>query len=67
MRFCGLPLKKRNILDRESARSNSSAKGDQAVNNMRTHNVRLNIQQQTFNTYMWSRGFNYQPATGKMW
>jgi hypothetical protein len=31
------------------------------------HNVLMNIQQQTFNQYMWSRGFNYQPATGKMW
>ncbi|MDD4113941.1 MAG: hypothetical protein PHC56_13060 [Herbinix sp.] len=35
--------------------------------NMAAHNSMLQIQQQTFNTYMWSRGFNYQPATGKMW
>jgi hypothetical protein len=29
--------------------------------------VLMNIRQQTFNQYMWGRGFNYQPATGKMW
>ncbi|MCU0236770.1 MAG: hypothetical protein MUC72_06760 [Acidobacteria bacterium] len=44
-----------------------SAKGDDAVSAMLKHNVLMNIRQQTFNTYMWSRGFNYQPATGKMW
>jgi hypothetical protein len=42
-------------------------KGGDAVNNMLKHNVLMNIQQQTFNSYMWSRGFNYQPASGKMW
>jgi hypothetical protein len=31
------------------------------------HNVLMNIQQQTFNSTMWSRGFNYQPASGKVW
>ncbi len=43
------------------------AKGSQAVNAMLKHNVLMNIRQQTFNTYMWSRGFNYQSATGRMW
>ncbi|RPI21351.1 MAG: hypothetical protein EHM61_24965 [Acidobacteria bacterium] len=37
------------------------------ANNMVTHNVLMNMQQQTFNTYMWSRGFNYHPVYGKMW
>jgi hypothetical protein len=49
------------------AKAGSSAKGDQAVNAMIKHSVLMNIRQQTFNTYMWSRGFNYQPASGKMW
>lgn len=34
---------------------------------MAAHNSMMQIQQMTFNTYMWSRGFNYLPATGKMW
>lgn len=34
---------------------------------MAAHSSMLAIQQMTFNTYMWSRGFNYLPATGKMW
>jgi hypothetical protein len=42
-------------------------KGNDAVGNMIKHNVLMNIRQQTFNSYMWSRGFNYQPASGKMW
>lgn len=28
---------------------------------------RLQMQQMTFNHYMWSRGFNYSPVYGKMW
>ena len=42
-------------------------KGGQAVDAMLKHNVLMNIRQQTFNSYMWSRGFNYQPASGRMW
>jgi hypothetical protein len=49
------------------ARSNQNTKDNQAVNVMIKHNVLMNIQQQTFNSYMWSRGFNYQPASGIMW
>jgi hypothetical protein len=41
--------------------------GGDAVDAMLKHNVLMNIQQQTFNSYMWSRGFNYQPVSGKMW
>jgi hypothetical protein len=48
-------------------RAASGGKGNDAVSAMLKHNVLMNIRQQTFNTYMWSRGFNYQPATGKMW
>ena len=33
---------------------------------MTSHNVLMGIQAQTFNTYMWSRGFNYSSG-GKMW
>ncbi len=42
-------------------------KGNNVVSSMIKHNIMMNIRQQTFNTYMWSRGFNYQPATGRMW
>ncbi|MEA4963367.1 hypothetical protein [Lutispora sp.] len=34
---------------------------------MAAHNSLMAIQQMTFNTYMWSRGFNYSPVFGKMW
>ena len=50
-----------------SGKGRPAGKGSDAVGDMIRHNVMLNIQQQTFNQYMWSRGFNYQPATGKMW
>jgi hypothetical protein len=50
-----------------ATRAGQGAKGSDAVNNMIKHNVLMNIQQQTFNSYMWSSGFNYQPASGKMW
>jgi hypothetical protein len=49
------------------SRPRQGAKDSDAVNNMIKHNVLMNIRQQTFNTYMWSRGFNYQPASGRMW
>lgn len=32
-----------------------------------SHAAMLGIQQMTFNSYMWSRGFNYSIAHGKMW
>jgi hypothetical protein len=34
---------------------------------MTAHWCMMQVQQMTFNTYMWSRGFNYLPVTGKMW
>lgn len=34
---------------------------------MISHNVLMNMQQMTFNSYMWSRGFNYSINYGKMW
>jgi hypothetical protein len=49
------------------ARGSSGGMGSDAVGNMIKHNVLMNIRQQTFNSYMWSRGFNYQPASGRMW
>jgi hypothetical protein len=33
----------------------TNVKDNQAVNNMLKHNVLMNIRQQTFNSYMWSR------------
>ncbi len=44
-----------------------AARGGDAVGSMIKHNVMMNIQQQTFNQYMWSRGFNYHPTYGKIW
>ena len=41
--------------------------GRKLAEQMVTHSVLMNIQQQTFNSYMWSRGFNYHPTYGKMW
>ncbi len=49
------------------AQAGPGAEGSRAVSAMLKHNVLMNIQQQTFNSYMWSRGFHYQPATGRMW
>ena len=48
-------------------RAGAKGKGGRAVSSMLKHNVMMNIRQQTFNTYMWSRGFNYHPTYGKMW
>lgn len=48
-------------------RGRPAGKGDDPVAAMLKHNVLMNIQQQTFNQYMWSRGFNYHPTYGKMW
>ncbi len=52
---------------RDSSSPRNAEVNRQIMNNMIKHNTLMAIQQQTFNTYMWSRGFNYQPATGKMW
>jgi len=49
------------------ATNGSSGAGTQKPMSMTTHWCMQQIQQQTFNTYMWSRGFNYLPATGRMW
>ncbi len=45
----------------------SSGKGSSPVKNMIRHNVMMNIQQQTFNSYMWSRGYSGWTPSGKMW
>lgn len=45
----------------------SAGSGTKKPMDMNSHWCMMQIQQQTFNTYMWSRGFNYLPATGKMW
>ncbi len=48
-------------------RLEGSATSRKLAEQMAKHNVLMNIQQQTFNSYMWSRGFNYHPTYGKMW
>jgi hypothetical protein len=72
----GDPSQRRHALERllsvtsgeaTTVRGRPAGKGDDPVAAMFKRNVLMNIQQQTFNQYMWSRGFNYQPATGKMW
>jgi hypothetical protein len=45
----------------------SNKSGTEKPMDMTTHWCMMQMQQQTFNTYMWSQGFNYLPATGKMW
>lgn len=47
--------------------SSGSGSGTKKPMDMTAHWSMMQIQQQTFNSYMWSRGFNYLPATGKMW
>ncbi|HEX2947442.1 MAG TPA: hypothetical protein VHT96_16005 [Clostridia bacterium] len=41
--------------------------GDKKPMDMTTHWCMMQMQQQTFNMHMWSMGFNYLPATGKLW
>lgn len=41
--------------------------GTEKPMDMTSHWCMLQINQLTFNTYMWSRGFNYLPVTGPMW
>lgn len=47
--------------------NDSAGSGSGKPMSMSAHWSLMQMQQQTFNTYMWSRGFNYLPATGKMW
>ena len=50
------------------SKTNSGA-GSEAAKpiSMGAHWSMMQIQQQTFNHYMWSQGFNYNPTFGKMW
>lgn len=50
-----------------NANPNAGSGKQKAPMDMTTHSSLMAIQQMTFNSYMWSRGFNYLPATGKMW
>jgi hypothetical protein len=50
-----------------SETNGSTESGTKKSLDMTTHWCMMQMQQQTFNTYMRSRGFNYLPATGKMW
>ena len=68
-------LKKLEAVTRNISTSNSTdpktngntGSGTEEPISMAAHWCMMQMQQQTFNTYMWSRGFNYLPATGKMW
>ncbi len=50
-----------------SGARNANDSGRALSNKLIEHSILLQMQQQTFNTYMWSRGFNYNPTFGKMW
>jgi hypothetical protein len=47
--------------------NSSTGSEEEEPMDMTTHWCMMQMRQQTFNTYMWSQGFNYLPATGKMW
>lgn len=62
--WCCAPGQPRRRRPRAAVERIVQARSDVAVGRMLKHNVLMNIQQQTFNQYMWSRSYNYQPATG---
>jgi hypothetical protein len=49
-----------------AAPQSSGSASTKAIDELLQHNSLMMVQQQTFNMYMWSRGFNYT-ATGRMW
>ena len=51
----------------QTIKNNEKSGTEEKPMSMAAHNSLMAIQQMTFNTYMWSRGFNYSPAFGKMW
>jgi hypothetical protein len=53
--------------DSSSAEDNASGSESEAPMDMTTHWCMMQMNQMTFNTYMWSQGFNYSPVYGKMW
>jgi hypothetical protein len=51
----------------DSKTNSSTGSGSEKPMSMSAHWCLMQMKQQTFNTYMWSQGFNYLPATGKLW
>lgn len=51
----------------QTIKENTKSGTENKPMSMGKHNSLMAIKQMTFNTYMWSRGFNYSPAYGKMW
>ncbi len=54
-------------LSTQTTKDNEKSETRNKPMDMGTHSSLMAIKQMTFNTYMWSRGFNYSPAYGKMW
>ncbi len=54
-------------LPTQTTKDNEKSQTGNKPIDMGTHSSLMAIKQMTFNTYMWSRGFNYSPAYGKMW
>lgn len=57
----------KNHEETQSTESNETYDSDDKPMSMIAHNTLMNIKEMTFNTYMWSQGFNYSINYGKMW
>lgn len=51
----------------QNTKGNETYDSEDKPMSMIKHNTLMNIKEMTFNTYMWSRGFNYSINYGKMW
>lgn len=60
-------IKKETEADKGSEQSGETNTGTNKPMDMTSHWSMMQIQQMTFNSYMWSRGFNYSIVGGKMW
>ncbi|NLO09696.1 MAG: hypothetical protein GX129_07455 [Clostridiales bacterium] len=52
---------------KEAPKADSSKTTKDEPMSMAAHWSMMQIQKMTFNSYMWSRGYNYSITTGKMW
>lgn len=52
---------------KEQPKENSNKANAKKAMDMNAHWSMMQIQQMTFNSYMWSRGFNYSITMGKIW
>lgn len=60
----------RNIEVNDSTKSETNSTADSKTKKPMSYSAHwclLQMKQQTFNTMMWSHGFNYHPTYGKMW